>query len=399
MPIFSAVCVAGLEAVLARELEHLGLQVEERENGRVSFVSDFQGAARALVGLRTAERVMVRLGRFAAVDFDQLYSGMHDLPWEEFCAAEDRVLLAKVRIRGSKLAARTSVQSVAHKAVYTRLSERHRLARLPESGKVREIRLYLENDVCTAGLDLSGENLSRRGYRLKSGEAPLRETIAAALVLLSAWRRKHPFLDLFCGSGTIPIEAAMFALDQAPGLERSFSLESMSCCPPGLFARAREEARDRIRRDLRVRITGLDHDPSLIAVAAENARRAGVAAFITFKCEKMESARPREEDPGFIISNPPYGLRLQNKDEALLIWRALSETRGRFPGWTFGFVVNDDEFPRHFGARPDRSWKLAGGAESLIYYLYRGITAGRLNQDGVSRGGKKLKSRSDCSGR
>jgi len=378
LPTYTAICISGLEAVLSRELEHLGLPVTERENGRVSFVSDIRGAAIALVGLRTAERVMIRLARFKTADFDQLFTTIRDLPWEEFCRKNDQVQIAKVRLRNSELAAQTSVQAVAHKAVYERLGSILGLARLTETGPKREVRLYLENNVCTVGLDLSGENLSRRGYRLKSKEAPLRETIAAALVLLSAWRRKHPLLDLFCGSGTIPIEAALFAMNKAPGMQRKFGLETMPCCPPEVFSSVRDEAQKNIRQDVRVRIRGLDHDPEVINMAKENAGRAGVSDLVDFRAGKMEEARPEDSDPGFILSNPPYGKRLQTKDDALAVWTKMAGIRKRFSGWAYGFIVNDHKFPELFGARPDRAWKFAGGAENLLYYFYRGKTSGQV---------------------
>lgn len=372
----TALCAAGLEPIVARELEHLGFKPSEREHGRVTFESDAAGAAKALIGLRTAERLMARLGRFALRDFDDLYEGIRTLPWEDFANRDDAVTIARIRVRDSGLSARTSVQSVAHKAVYDRLSARYRLARLPETGEVREIRLYIENDECTAGIDLSGDNLSRRGYRKRTAEAPLRETLAAAMVLLAAWRRKYPLYDPLCGSGTIPIEAALYAMDKAPGLDRTFGLETMPGCPREAFRSARESARAAVRKDVRVRIFGSDNDPRALELAGANAVQAGVDGVVDFSKRDMETALPAElegvgDDAGFLIANPPWGGRLGTPGEAHETWKLMGSLRGRFPGWAMGFIADDESFPEHFGAMPDRSWAISSGMDTLRYFLWR----------------------------
>ncbi len=372
----TALCAAGLEPTVSRELEHLGFTISDREPGRVSFSANIAGAAWALLGLRTAERLMVRLGRFPVRDFDELYEGMKRLPWEDFVQKDDAVTVARIRIRDSELSAQTSVQSVAHKAVYDRLSARYRVARLSESAETREIRLYLERDECTVGVDLSGDNLSRRGYRKRVAEAPLRETIAAAMVLLSTWKRKLPLYDPLCGSGTIAIEAALYAMDKAPGLDRSFGFESMPCCTRAAFADARARAADAVRRDVRVRIFGSDRDPRALELAKANAQAAGVDGIVRFEQRNLEDAIPADlggvaDDVGLILANPPYGKRLGSPEEAHEVWKLMGSLRKRFPGWGMGFIVDDEDFPKHFGAKPDRVWAISSGNDTLRYHLWR----------------------------
>ena len=342
-----AVCALGLEKVCQNEIERIGLEASGREAGRVRFrlVASAGGASaaalmRANLCLRTAERVLIEAGRFRALDFDQLFETVRALPWELYFRRDDKLVIERVRIKDSRLAAQTSVQSVVHKAVYERLLSIYKIVRMPETGRERGLRVYLDSDDCVLGLDSSGEALHKRGYRLAVAQAPLKETIAAGMLFLSGWNRRLPLLDPFCGSGTIAVEAALFAMDRAPGLGRAFSLEDMPIAigeagrPVGEIADEIAAAESRVRRDAEFRIIGSDSDPRALEAARANAARAGVAAGLDLRLGKAEDSKP-EYEKGSLICNPPYGERLGNAAEAEETYRALGAMAERFTGWAW----------------------------------------------------------------
>ncbi|HSV56730.1 MAG TPA: hypothetical protein VLH39_06440, partial [Magnetospirillaceae bacterium] len=346
---YAAICPVGLEKVLSRELSLLGLQPETRVPGRLSFRADTPGLARALCSLRTADRILAAPGGFHAPDFDSLFEGMRALPWERWIGKSERPVIVRVRSRFSALQAQTSIQSVAHKAIFERLSSAWRVARHSDVGTAREVRIYFDDDLCTPLVDLSGEPLYRRGWRTESVYAPLRETVAAGLLFLAGWTRKRPLRDPFCGSGTIAVEAALWARDEAPNLRRRFAWETMPCSDPGALRDVRAELEARIRRDVRADILGSDRDEGAAAIALANARRAGVEGLARFERLDMEEASAGVAAEGLVLSNPPYGLRVGTEAEARDVWRRASGLRDRFPGWSLGFVANREDFPVYFG--------------------------------------------------
>ncbi len=373
-----ALCAIGLEKVCQAELERLGFEIDRREPGRVRFaLSEKLGTAaslmRANLGLRAAERVLYEAGRFPAPGFDELFEAARSIPWERFFRREDRLVVERVRTRRSRLSAQTAIQSVTHKAVYARLSERYRLSRLPETGRARGLRAYLDEDQCVLGLDTSGEALHKRGYRLAAGKAPLKETVAAGVLFLSGWNRRLALLDPFCGSGTIAIEAALFAMDRAPGLGRSFGFEDMPLAleagGAGRAAAELEAAKARVRRDAEFSIFASDADPGAVEAARANASRAGVAAGIRFRSSKAEDSAP-PCDRGDLICNPPYGERLGTPEEARELYRLMGEAAGRFGGWGLGFVTNDPDFGESFGRRAAHARKIVNGAEEQWFHWY-----------------------------
>jgi len=381
-----ALCAIGLEKVCQSEIERIGLPVEGREAGRVRFglvalndggASSDGGAAaslmRANLCLRTAERVLIEAGRFRAADFDELFESVRAIPWELYFRREDRLVVERVRTRRSRLSAQTSIQSVAHKAVYERLGAAYKLSRLPETGKARGLRVYIDSDYCVLGLDASGEALHKRGYRLAVGKAPLKETIAAGVLFLSGWNRRLPLLDPFCGSGTIAIEAAFMAMDRAPGLGRSFGFEDMPFALSGTGARKAadevEAAKARVRRDAEFRVAASDADPDAVEAARANAARAGVAAGIELSVAAAEEARPAYEK-GSLISNPPYGERLGSVDEARALYRRMGQAAERFSGWGLGFVTNAPDFGDWFGRSAPHPRKIINGAEEQWFHWY-----------------------------
>jgi putative N6-adenine-specific DNA methylase len=373
-----ALCALGLEKVCQNEIERIGLVAQGREPGRVRFAlgeGDKAAASlmRANLCLRTAERVLVEGGRFRALDFDQLFETVRAMPWELYFRREDKLVIERVRIKDSQLAAQTAVQSVVHKAVYERLLSVYKIVRMPETGKERGLRVYLDSNDCLIGLDTSGEALHKRGYRLAVAQAPLKETIAAGILFLSGWNRRLPLLDPFCGSGTIAVEAALFAMDRAPGLGRAFALEDM---PFALgegrgtpVAAETEAAKARVRRDAEFRIIGSDADPRALEAARANAGRAGVAAGLEFRLGKAEDAKP-EYDVGSLLCNPPYGERLGTVDEAEATYRALGEASSRFSGWGLGFVTNRPDFGDYFGRYAPAAHKVINGAEEQWFHWY-----------------------------
>ncbi len=378
-----AICALGLEKVCQNEIERIGLKVEGKEAGRVRFGlmegGEAAGLMRANLCLRTAERVLIEAGRFHAENFDELFESVRAIPWELYFRRDDRLAIERVRLHDSKLAAQTSVQSIVHKAVYERLGAVYNLSRLPENGQERSLRVYIDSDSCLLGLDSSGDALHKRGYRRSTGEAPLKETLAAGVLFLSGWSRRSPLLDPFCGSGTIAVEAALLALDRAPGLGRAFTLEALPFAMDGGSRSVSDEieaAKARVRKDADFRILATDADPRALESARANAARAGVAAGIQFAQAKAEDAKPGFEE-GHLLCNPPYGERMGTVEEAEALYRRLGETAARFSGWGLGFVTNRSDFGDFFGRYAPSAKLIVNGAEEQWFHWYPAGSEGK----------------------
>lgn len=381
-----ALCALGLEKVLAKEISRIGLDPTSRLPGRVFFAADLKGLFRANLELRTAERVLVVANRFSAPDFDALFEGARRPAWHRFFSREDRLVIERVRSRESALNSQTAVQSIVHKAIYESLSKTYGLTRLPETGRVRSLRVYLEHDECVLGLDLSGEALHRRGWRKAAGEAPIKETVAAGLLLLAGWRRKLPLLDPFCGSGTFLIEAAHFAIERAPGLDRHFDIETMPLIREGAaadFADERARARAAIRKDVELAIVGCDSDPQAMDWVRGNAARAGVAPYVEVSTASAETIQPIAES-GLIITNPPWGSRMGTVPEARSLFArigaawGLADSGGRrsarrtgpFGDWSIGLVSNDASTGTDLGRRAPVEYRILNGSEEHWFHFY-----------------------------
>lgn len=387
-----ALCAVGLEKVTAHELERLGFEAEARLAGRVRFGLGTKEPVRALaaanMAVRTAERILIELGSFPAADFDQYFEGISALEWELCCFKDSAVVIDKVRSHGSALSAQTSLQAMGQKAAYARLQERYRMRSMPATGNRVTARIYIENNVCTVGVDASGEALHKRGYRRRGMLAPLNETVAAGLLFLSGWNRKFPLLDPFCGSGTIAIEAALYALDFAPGLMRRFAFEDMPLASPTKVDAVRSELEARIRNDVEVKIFASDIDPEAVEAARSNARDAGVQDWIDFSVARAEEAEPRGEG-GYVLGNPPYGKRLGTEEEAIALYDRLSAMGERFTeaGWSMGFITEREDFPAHFGKAPGPARRIVNGAEEQWFHWFPS-GAGSAFHGGGRRGGK-----------
>ncbi|MCL2558279.1 MAG: class I SAM-dependent RNA methyltransferase [Treponema sp.] len=377
-----ALCGLGIEKAVSNELKKLGLSVKESAFGKVRFSADIEGLYRALCGLRAADRVLLEAAVFKATDFDALFEGARSVKWEKLVPAHMGVRLVKARSSRSGLDAETSIQSVAHKAIARRLCEARGLSRLPETAEDAEARVHIDRDEVSLLLDLSGEPLFKRGYRKKGGPAPLRETTAAALILLSGWKRKYPFYDPFCGSGTFLAEALMYAWDMAPGLGRDFAISRLLIADEAAEERVRSQLREKINFDRIIRIAGSDEDEESANLARANLRAlaelagagAQSGALPEIRALSMEEARPDfargEDSTGFIITNPPYGKRLGNPADAQRLYAQMPKLARNFPEWKLGVICNHPGFESLFQKKADSRREISNGSERAYFYQY-----------------------------
>lgn len=365
----SASCVLGAERVLVQELSLLGFTDIEKAAGRVFFSADAGGTARALINLRTADRLFFQIGSFPAADFDQLFEGTRNLAWEQLVGRNDRLVIEKARCIRSRVNSQSTVQAMVQKAAYERLCALYKQNRMPESGRTVEARVRIEADTAWIEVDLSGEALSRRGYRRVSTEAPLKESVAATLLFLAGWKRSFPLYDVFCGAGTIPIEAALYALDIAPGLNRRFSWDTMPAADQAATQDERAAAHERIRPDRDILIGGSDIDESVVKAAIANAGHAGLAGKLKLFTAKAEDALP-PADRGFLFADPPYGKRLGTPAEAEALYGRLTGLAERFAGWNLCFVVDREDFGRNLGRAAAKKTKLTDGAEIRWFHRF-----------------------------
>lgn len=361
-------CLLGLEGLVADELRRLSMADVEAENGRVFFRGSFGDLARANIGLRCGARVLLVLAEFPAKSFEDLFQGVRAIPWEDYIPLGGAFPVRGYSIN-SMLHAVPACQSVLKKAVVERLRAAYGPGTLPEDGARYEIRFSIFKDLVTVGLDSSGEGLYKRGYRAVNTGAPLRETLAAAMVLLSKYRGRDPFCDPFCGSGTIPIEAALIAKNRAPGLSRSFAAQRWAFVPARAWMDAAEEAQEK-EFDGVYDIWGGDIDPRAVGVARENARKAGVETLVRF--DVADAIRFRRTEPyGRVVTNPPYGERLMEKREAEALYGAFGAAAAALPpGWRVSVLSSHTEFERSFGRTADKKRKLYNGMIKCDLYQY-----------------------------
>jgi len=395
-----ALCAVGAEKAVSNELKKLDFKVDESSYGKVRFKTDIKGLYRALIGLRAADRVLLEAAQFRAVDFDTLFEGAAAAAWDKLIPKGMGLKIAKVRTNRSQLKAETSIQSIVHKAAAQRLCEKYKMSRLPEPEIVRkgegspvriaEVRVYIEKDIVTLLLDLSGDPLFKRGYRSEGGAAPLRETTAASILLLSGWKRKFPLYDPFCGSGTFLIEAAMYAWDMAPGLGRHFALEDMLIADKKIEQTVRDEFSGKIDFNRLVRIAGSDEDLRSVSIAISNAARLrdiaegrepqrGIRSAdsktigIDIKVAPMTRAslpQGTDNESGYIVTNPPYGKRLGDQTAAEQIYKDMGELGQRFPGWKLAVITDHSGFESFFGKKADSCREISNGAIPSYFFQY-----------------------------
>ncbi|HHY24917.1 MAG TPA: class I SAM-dependent RNA methyltransferase [Clostridiaceae bacterium] len=360
----------GIEAVVARELKKLGYTEQAVENGKVTFTGDYEAICRSNIWLRSSERVLIKVGEFKALTFDELFEGTKALPWEEWIP-EDGEFPVEGKSIDSKLASVPDCQAIVKKAIVERLKKTYRREWFNETGPKYRIEVGLLKDTATLTIDTSGAGLHKRGYRELVGEAPLKETMACAMLLISWWKEDRVLIDPFCGSGTIPIEAAMIAKNIAPGLKRSFAAESWGNIPINLWKNAREEAIDLIKRDQVVRIQGTDIDEKAISLARYHAKQAEVDEFIHLQCMPVSKISSRYKY-GFIICNPPYGERSGEIMDVEKLYTEMGEIFKKFDTWSFYILTSHPKFEKLFGRKANKKRKLYNGRIMCNYFQFFG---------------------------
>ena len=367
-----APCHFGLEAVLKREIQDLGYEIINVEDGRVTFAGDASAICRANVFLRTAERVLLKVGSFKAVTFDELFERTKEIPWEKYIPEDGKFWVAKAASVKSKLFSPSDIQSIMKKAMVNRMKQHYHIDWFEENGASYPVRVFLMKDIVTVGIDTSGVSLHKRGYRQLSSKAPITETLAAALILLTPWKKDRIFIDPFCGSGTFPIEAAMIAANIAPGMNRSFTAEEWTnLIPRKLWYEAVDEANSLIDDDIEVDIQGYDIDAEVIKAARENAKRAGVDHMIHFQQRPLSDlSHPKKY--GFIISNPPYGERLEDKKDLPALYRQIGERYKALDSWSMYLITAYEEAEKYIGKKADKNRKIYNGMIKTYYYQFMG---------------------------
>ena len=379
-----APCHFGLEAVLKKEILDLGYEISLVEDGRVTFIGDDEAICRANVFLRTAERVLLKAGSFKAETFEELFQGTRNIPWEDFIPEDGKFWVTKASSIKSKLFSPSDIQSIMKKAMVERLKNRYGVTWFPENGASYPLRVFLYKDMVTVGIDTSGESLHKRGYRTLTSKAPITETLAAALILLTPWNRDRILVDPFCGSGTFPIEAAMMAANMAPGMNRSFLAEEWrNVIKRKCWYEAMDEAGDLVKEDVQVDIQGYDVDGDIVKAARSNAQSAGVDHMIHFQ-QRPVSALSHPKKYGFIISNPPYGERIEEKENLPALYREIGERFAALDAWSMYLITSYEDAQKYIGRKADKNRKIYNGMLKTYFYQFMGPKPPRRSQENGS---------------
>jgi len=365
-----ATCAAGIESIVGNELKHLGYKVNV-ENGRVRFDGDVADIAKTNLWLRTADRIKIVVGEFTAKTFEELFQGVESLNWEEFLPLDAEFPVAG-KSQKSTLHNVPSVQAITKKAIVTKMSTvYHRRTKLPETGALYPIEVAINKDKVLITLDTTGSSLFKRGYRVNKGGAPLKENMAAALVLLARWYPEMPFVDPVCGSGTIPIEAALIGCNIAPGLKRNFAFENWDWVDKDIVKQAREQAQAAIKKDVDLDISGYDIDGSMIEIAKENAVQAGVQDIVNFKQMAVKDFKT-DKINGVIVANPPYGERLSNKEHVHQLYQQMGKLYQPLTSWSKYILTSDLQFEQFYGTKATKRRKLYNGSLRTDFFQYWG---------------------------
>ena len=367
-----APCHFGLEAVMKREIQDLGYEIVEVEDGKVTFAGDAEAIVRANMFLRTTERILLKVGKFKAVTFEELFEKTRALPWERYIPANGKFWIKKANSVKSQLFSPSDIQSIMKKAMVERLKSVYHVEWFDEDGPEFPVRVAFMKDIATIGIDTSGISLHKRGYRQATSKAPITETLAAALIKLTPWHKDRILVDPFCGSGTFPIEAAMMAANIAPGLNRSFLCEDWK----NLISRkhwytVREEARDLMNLNIETDIQGYDLDGAMVKAARENAIRAGVDGMIHFQQRDVANlSHPKKY--GFLITNPPYGERLEEKENLPALYEKIGERFCGLDSWSMYLITAYDDAERYIGRKADKNRKIYNGMMKTYFYQFLG---------------------------
>ncbi len=380
-------CHFGMEAVVKREVTDLGYDVSEVSDGRVSFLGDEEAVARANIFLRTPERVLIKIGSFPARDYDELFQGTREIPWEEYIPSDGKCWVAKASSVKSKLFSPSDIQRVMKKALALRLQEKYHFERLPETGASFPLRVSILKDQVVIGLDTTGESLHKRGYRKLAAKAPIAENLAAGMILLSPWKPDRILVDPFCGSGTIPIEAAMMAANIAPGMNRSYTAENWKhLVEKRHWYDSLEEANEMMDLSVDTDIQGYDLDNEMVTIARENAKLAGVEKLIHFQRRDIKDlSHPKKY--GFLITNPPYGERLQDKKEMPELYRIIGERFRALDSWSLFLITSYEDAEADIGRKADKNRKIYNGMMKTYYYQFLGPRPPKAGRDRSERTG------------
>ena len=371
-----APCHFGLAAVLKREIIELGYEITSVEDGRVTFIGDAEAVCRANVFLRTAERILIKVGQFHAETFDELFEGTRALPWEMYLPQNAKFWVTKAASVKSKLFSPSDIQSIMKKAMVERMRKVYHVNWFPEDGDAFPVRVFLYKDEVTVSLDTTGESLHKRGYRKLTAKAPIAENLAPALIMLTPSNKTRILVDPFCGSGTIPIEAAMMAANMAPGMNRSFLAESWThIIPKKEWYACMDEAAELVDFSQMPDIQGYDIDDEMVRIARENAKLAGVEQYIHFQRRGVEAlSHPKKY--GFIITNPPYGERLEDKNTIASIYRTLGERYRQLDSWSLYVITSYEDAQQMIGRKADKNRKIYNGMLKTYYYQFMGPKPG-----------------------
>ena len=369
---FIAPCHFGMEAVLKREIMDLGYEIVSVEDGKVTFAGDESAFCRANIFLRTTERVLLKVGKFKAETFEELFQGTKAIPWENYIPKNGKFWVKKASSVKSKLFSPSDIQSIMKKAMVERLKDKYNVEWFPENGNEFAVRVSLNKDEVTVGIDTSGESLHKRGYRKFTSKAPITETLAAALIMLTPWNKDRILVDPFCGSGTIPIEAAMIGANIAPGMNREFVSETWNhLIPKKVWYQAIEEATDVMLRDVKMNISGFDIDGEVIKIARQNAALAGVEDYIHFQ-QKPVAELSSSKKYGFIITNPPYGERISEKNELPKLYTEMGQRFKELDAWSYYLITSYEDAQKYIGRKADKNRKIYNGMIKTYFYQYMG---------------------------
>ncbi|MCM2674432.1 class I SAM-dependent RNA methyltransferase [Shouchella plakortidis] len=360
----------GLEAIVAREIKDLGYEDIKVENGKVTFTAGIDAIPRANLWLRTSDRVKLLVGEFKAFTFDELFEKTKALPWADLIPANAEFPVIGRSVK-STLFSVPDCQAIVKKAVVESLKKKHNISWFDEDGPFYRIEVALHKDVATLTIDTSGEGLHKRGYRYLHNEAPLKETLAAALIKLTTWNPDRPFADPFCGSGTLPIEAAMIGQNLAPGFNRNFASDEWDWVGNDVWDKARQEVEDLARYDQKLDILGSDIDHRSVELAQNNAKEAGFADLITFKQMQVRDFS-HKGSYGIIIGNPPYGERIGERDEVEFMYKQMGEALRKLDTWSVYMLTSNENFEELYGKKASKKRKLYNGNLKTDYYQYFG---------------------------
>lgn len=367
-----APCHFGMESVLKNEISDLGYDITEVQDGRVTFLGDFDAVCRANVFLRTAERVLIKVGSFHAETFDELFECTRAIDWSQWIPKDGKFWVAKAASVKSKLFSPTDIQKIMKKAMVRSLEEVYGISRFEETGASFPMRVFFLKDEVTIGLDTTGDSLHKRGYRKLTAKAPIAENLAAGLIRLTPWHADRILVDPFCGSGTIPIEAAMMAANMAPGMNRNFLAESWThLIPKKMWYETVDEARELCDTHIETDIQGYDLDDEMVKISRENARLAGVDKLIHFQ-KRDVAALSHPKKYGFIITNPPYGERLSDKDELPALYRTIGERYAALDSWSMYLITSYEKAELAIGRKADKNRKIYNGMMKTYFYQFLG---------------------------